>query len=163
MNKIRVEHEITTEEFDRMVQSIKSLDADLGYAVNFTKEQRRKYAKMGDSSFMFVDKTMAYSLDRPDLVPPYCDISEFKKEFDLTRKLRALRQILLPVIQKVNDCYFAASVDSFSSARMYYSYIKIMALTGAPGSTAITEDLQKRYLRSKYSEKVEPPVVPPTE
>ncbi len=159
MSKLAIEHEMTTEQFDRMVQSIKSLDAELGFAVNFTKEERKKYCKMGDKTFLFVDKTMAYSNDRPEFVPPYCDVSEFKMEFDLACKLRTLRQIILPVVQKINDSYFAIGVNAFSSARMYYNYIKALSLAGAPGSTPITEDLGKRYARTKPSEKVEYPPI----
>jgi hypothetical protein len=153
MNKTDITHEITDEEYDRMVLGIKTLDSQLGFTVNLTKEQSRKLQKMGDKSFAFLSKTMSYATDRPDLIPPCSDMVDFKRDYELTNKLRQLLEMAGPVIQKMRDSYFLVGAQAFLAARKYYGYVKAAAVAGAPGSTAICLDLGKRYARIKTSDK----------
>ena len=159
MNKTEITHEMTNEQFEQMVQSIKSLDANLGFAINLTIEQNQRLHKMGDKSVAFVTKTMDYSMDRPDLVPSCSDLADFRRDYDLANKLRNLLEILQPVVQKMKDSYVLVGANTFSSSRKIYAYIKAAALAGAPGATAISNDLRKRYARTKP---IEPDTVPKT-
>lgn len=160
MNKTEISHEMTTEEYERMAQSIRSLDAELGFAINLTNEQRKRFNHMGDKSVAFVEKTLDYSQNRPDMVPPCSDIAIFRRDYELASKLRTLVEMAQPVIQKMIDSYQLVSANTFSSALKFYKYIQAAVASGVPGSTTISLDLGKRFARAKAADKPEEPVVP---
>jgi hypothetical protein len=96
-----------------------------------------------------VEKSVQYTDERPDLVPSYLDIPEFKKDLKLARQLRELLLMLNPVVEKISDSYLAAGVDAYEAARRLYSHIKAASESGAPGTDSIAAELKKRYVRRK--------------
>ena len=163
MNKTEINYEMTAEQYDRIVQCVKGMDAELGFTINLTMEQNQRLSKLGDKSVAFVDKTMTYSTDRPDLIPPCSDMIDFKRDYELANKLRQLIEITRPVLQKMKDSYFLVGANTLMAARKFYGYIKAAAVAGAPGATAIRNDLRKRYAKIKSTEMdTEPSPMAPT-
>jgi hypothetical protein len=158
MSKSGISYQMTAEQFERIVQAITNLDAELEFSVGFGKEEHKKYQKMGDKTVAFITKMMEYSTDHPDLVPPYSDINEFKTDYDLASKLRLILEKIDPVVTKINDSYLSVGDDVFSAARKFYGYVKAAAVAGAPGLAPIASELGKRYTRSKASSNTVPPV-----
>ena len=146
MSKGKISHELTEEAYGQIAQSIRALDSLLPFAINLTVKERRKLHKMGDKSIAFVEKAAQYADERPDLVPPYLDIPEFKRDLKLARQLKDLLMILEPSVEKISDTYLAAGSDAFLAARRLYSFVKAASDSGAPGSDTIAAELKKRYL-----------------
>ena len=94
MSQGKISFELTEEAYGQIAQSIRALDSQLPFAINLTVEERRKLHKMGDKSIAFVEKAAQYADERPDWVPPYLDIPEFKKDLKLARQLKDLLMIL---------------------------------------------------------------------
>jgi hypothetical protein len=137
---------LTEEAYGQIAQSIRALDSLLPFAINLTVEERRRLHKMGDKSIAFVEKAAQYADEQPDLVPPYLDIPEFKKDLKLARQLKDLLMILEPSVEKISDTYLSAGSDAFLAARKLYSFVKTASDSGAPGSDTIAAELKKRYL-----------------
>ena len=154
MSKQNISVELTGEAYGQISQGIRDLDSLLTFAVNLTPEERRNYSTMGDKSIAFVEKAVQYVDERPDLVPPYLDIPEFKKDLELARQLRNLLMILDPVVEKISDSCLAAGADAFEAARKLYNYVKTASESGAPGSDSIAAELKKRFVRKKASPQV---------
>ena len=151
MSKENISFELTQEAYDQIAQSIRALDSLLIFAVNLTPEERKTYQTMGDKTIAFVEKTVQYADERPDLAPPYLDILEFKRDLKLARQLRELLIMVEPVVEKISDSYLAAGTDAYDAARKMYSFIKAASGSGAPGSDTIAAELKKRYVRRKAS------------
>lgn len=149
MSNGKISFEMTEEAYGQIAQSIRALDSLLTFAINLTVEERLKLHKMGDKSIAFVEKAVQYADERPDLVPPYLDIPEFKKDLKLARQLKDLLMLLEPSVEKISDTYLAAGYDAFLAARKLYSFVKAAADSGAPGSDTIAAELKKRYLRRR--------------
>ena len=155
MSKEKISFELTGEAYGQISQGIRDLDSLLTFAVNLTPEERRNYSTMGDKSLAFVEKAVQYVDERPDLVPPYLDIPEFKKDLKLARQLKDLLIILDPVVEKISDSYLAAGADAFGAARKLYNYVKAASESGAPGSDSIAAELKKRFVRRKPGPQVD--------
>ena len=151
MSNEKISHELTEEAYDQIAQSIRALDSLLPFAVNLTPDERKNYQTMGDKTIAFVEKAVQYTDERPELVPAYLDIPEFKKDLKLARQLKELLLMVDPVVEKISDSYLAAGVDAYEAARKMYSYIKAAAESGAPGTDSIAAELKKRYVRKKSS------------
>lgn len=151
MSNQKISYELSEESYGQIAQNIRSLDSLLTFAVNLTKEDRRKYQTMGDKTVTFVEKGVQYVDERPDLVPPYLDIPEFKRDLKLAKQLKELLIMVEPVVEKISDSYLAAGADAYEWARKLYSYVKTAANSGAPGSDTIAAELKKRYGRRKSS------------
>jgi len=149
MSNEKISFELTEEAYGQIAQSIKALDSLLPFAINLTVEERRKLHKMGDKSIAFVEKVAQYASERPDLVPSYLDIKEFKRDLKLARQLKDLLIILEPTVEKISDTYLAAGYDAFLAARKLYGFVKTASDSGAPGSDTIATELKKRYLRRR--------------
>ena len=74
MSNEKISFELTEEAYGQIAQSIRALDSQLTFAVNLTPDERKNYQTMGDKSIAFVEKSVQYTDERPDLVPPYLDI-----------------------------------------------------------------------------------------
>ncbi len=149
MSKQNISAELTGEEYGQISQGIRDLDSQLTFAVNLTPEERKNYATMGDKSIAFVEKAVQYADERPDLVPSYLDIPEFKRDLKLARQLKELLIMLDPVVEKISDSYLAAGADAYESARKLYNHVKAASESGAPGSDSIAAELKKRFVRRK--------------
>lgn len=149
MSTEKISYELTEEAYGQLAQSIRALDSQLTFAVNLTTEDRKSYQIMGDKTIAFVEKSVQYTDERPDLVPPFLNIPEFKKDLKLAKQLRELLLILNPVVEKISDSYLAAGIDAFEAARKMYNFVKAAADSGAPGSDSIAAELRKRFVRRK--------------
>jgi len=147
MKKGKISFKLTEQAYGQIAQSIRALDSLLTFAINLTVDERHKLYKMGDKSIAFVDKSIRYADERPDLVPTYLDLSEFKEDYTLSKQLKDLLLLLEPVTEKLSDTYLSAGSDAFLAARKLYSAVKAAAYSGAPGSDTIVSDLRKRFSR----------------
>ena len=147
----KISFEFTDDAYHQLAQRIRDLDTWLTFAVNLTPEDRRRYSKMGDRTIPFVEKTLQYADERPDLAPPYMDIPEFKRDLKLARQLKELLLMLEPVVEKISDSYMAAGMDAFDAARKMYKYVKAAAESGVPGTDTIVDELRKRFYKRKSS------------
>ncbi|MFC2146361.1 hypothetical protein ACFLRT_03265 [Acidobacteriota bacterium] len=151
MSQGKISFELTEEAYGQIAQSIRALDSLLPFAINLTPDERKNCQTMGDKSIAFVEKAAQYADERPDLVPSYLDIPEFKKDLKLARQLRDLLMILEPSVEKISDTYLSAGSDAFWAARRLYSFVKAASDSGAPGTDSIAAELKKRYVRKKSS------------
>ena len=147
MSTNKISFELTQENHELIAQRIRDVDAELGFAINLTPEERRNYSTMGDKTFTFVDKTIHYLDERQDLRAPYVNITELKQDMKLAQQLKELLLLIEPVVEKISDTYLAAGTDAFEAARKIYSYIKTASEAGAPGTDVIAAELGKRYVR----------------
>jgi hypothetical protein len=89
------------------------------------------------------DHTFMLASERKDIVPPYVNMEEFKKDLDLYKKCKELLKILEIVHEKILDTYIGAGSDAFGAARKIYYYVKGLVKVNMPGSNVIYDELRK--------------------
>lgn len=159
---LNIDSQISDENMTAVMDGLRSIDALLPFTVNLTPEDRMRLPVMGKKSLAFTEGALGYAERQPRLIPPCMDLTAAQRDFALAIQLRTIRELLGPLWQKVNDTYLAAGAEAYAASRTFYSYVKIAAKNGVPGSTSVSRDLGERYKisRSKSNDDTEPAEIP---
>jgi len=75
----------------------------MSFLINLTPEERSNLPKMGDKSIPFVEKTLELAVTNPQLVPPFVNVEELRKDFSLAMELRDILIIVKQLYEKLDD------------------------------------------------------------
>ena len=145
LTKNMISASITAADVAAAKQRLLDLIAQFPFLISLTPAQRIGGLKLGDKTVSFVDKIIAYSNANPDFVPPYLDMAEFAKDYQLMKDLLEILRILRPFARDMEDTTTEARVEALSAAMVLYNSVKGAAKQGVPGAKAIYEDLQQRF------------------
>jgi len=110
-----------------------------------TPEERQKGFKLGDGTLPFLQKTLNYANQNPQMVPNYVQVPEWSKDTALATDLDQILQSIEPVIQNINDTYQEAGVEALGAALAFYNAVKLAAANNVPGAQAIYDDLSSQF------------------
>jgi hypothetical protein len=113
---------------------------------NLTGQDRLEMYKLGDKSQAFVEKSLEYASTNPTLVPTYLDLPEGKKDLKLFQDLSTILKQVSTLQRAVEDTMMVAGSEAYDAALVFYASVKGASRVNVPGSEAIFEDLQKRYI-----------------
>ena len=125
-----------------------AFDTLLPFLVNLSPEERKTIPSMGRKSLGFVESALGYAEKHTDLVPPYLDVAEQRKDLVLTRQLYDILEVFEPLWEKLQDSCFASGAEAYLPARAFYSSVKGAAKLGVPGTDLIARELSKNFERS---------------
>jgi hypothetical protein len=88
---------------------------------------------------------LAYKLEtNPTILPPAFDLSEFKQDFELARRLNEILVQLRKLTEEVDDTLVAVGSEAMQSGLSVYEYVKTAA-KHQPGLKATAEQLGARF------------------
>ena len=127
------------------IQHLSNAEAMLTFAINLTPEERSTLPKMGNNTLSFVSKALGYAEANPAFVPPYTNVPELRKDFNLASQLTLIAQKLTMLAEKVNDTNLALGSEAYVAALSFYNATKQAAKMNVPGADAIYQDLKQRF------------------
>jgi len=143
--------ELTDEALNSSVESIKKVESNVGFALTLKKEDAATLAKVGPKILEFTEKAYEYAVKNPKLKPDFLDLTEFQKDYLLSKKLQILRNHLVPLTEKLNDTFTASASEAYMAARLFYHNVKNAARANVPGASAIADEMSKLYDRKSSS------------
>jgi hypothetical protein len=146
-NKQEIPNEVVEKVQNKLVEIKNEIKP---YSVTLTPLERRKIAKMGDKSMVFVEKSLEYLLTNPEFRPLFLNVEEFKTDFSDSHKLWTIRNASKQVFEILDDTTMAAGSKAFMAALVFYNYIKVAAKQDVPGAKAIYEELKRRFPSIKH-------------
>jgi hypothetical protein len=144
-NKNLVHAELSAAKFQAIIDAIATIKNSLPELLVLSARERHDLNKMGDKTLAFVEKTLAYMQSNPQLAPQYVDINEAKSDFELSRQLYHIWQLLQPMLYDIESTMMQAGSEALEEARAYYYGVKGAAKSNEPNAKIIYEDLKKRY------------------
>lgn len=108
-------------------------------------EERQEMLKMGDKTVSFVQKTVEYCKNNPDLVPPFLDIDELAVDLAAVETIRSIYQPLLQITDSLSDTMSLSGSESFSASLMFYSAVKNAMRSNIQKAETIYSDLSARF------------------
>jgi hypothetical protein len=141
----RVSATLTLEAKTNIKNAIKTINDNLPFLISLTDEERRGGMKLGDKTIGFLDKNYNYIQSNGSLAPSYLELSEYTKDYTVSKDLLEILQLLNPLIQNIEDTYTQVGIEALTSALVFYNAVKMAAKQGVPGAKAIYDDLQKRF------------------
>ena len=91
--------------------------------ISLKPEERRAYAKMGDKSLAFVEKALDFGTTYPDLVPPYVDLAELKKDLEAVKVMISI----LHKLEEITSLLDGLRNKSIVSSNNSFTFIKCEA------------------------------------
>lgn len=115
------------------------------HLTTLSPEERQEMLKMGDKTVSFVQKTVEYCKNNPDLVPPFLDIDELAVDLAAVETIRSFYQPLLQITDSLLDTMSLSGSESFSASLMFYSAVKNAMRSNIQKAETIYSDLSARF------------------
>jgi len=133
---------------DDIIEKLNAINTALAGILlfNLTGQDRLEMYKLGDKSAAFVDKALEYAGNNPALVPSYLDLGEANKDLKLSKDLNNILKQVSTLQRAIEDTAMVAGSEAYDAALVFYASVKGASRVNVPGSQAVFEDLQKRYV-----------------
>ncbi|MGE5583048.1 MAG: hypothetical protein ACM3X9_11010 [Bacillota bacterium] len=82
-------------------------------------EDRHELPKMGDKTVGFVQKTLEYCKQNPDLVPPFLNVDELAKDVAAVELIRSLYHPLSQITEALSDTMMLAGSEAYSGSLIF--------------------------------------------
>ena len=137
---------ISEEDLAEVKAAIATLTAKLTpYLKILSPEERQELPKMGLKTIGFVQKALEHCLQNPDLVPPFLDVEELKRDVKAVELLRSLYQPLLQLTEGLSDTITLSGSEAVGGSLMFYQSAKNAKKSKIQKAETIYNDLQARF------------------
>ncbi|MCS7053710.1 MAG: hypothetical protein NZM09_08245 [Ignavibacterium sp.] len=137
--------EISDRDKREILDLVQQIESRLNFLINLTPEERQSIPKMGDKTIAFVQKALELAQQNPNLVPPYVNLDELRRDFELSIRLKDILNAVSRVYEKLSDTYIAAGSEAFTAALSFYKSAKAASKMNVAGTDIIVEELSKRF------------------
>ena len=117
------------------------------HGVTLTAGERSRLYKMGDKSEAFVEKTVRYTGEHPELVPGFLDAAELASDLGAARALEGVAQRAAQLEALARDTATVAGSEAQTAALVFYRAVRAAARVGAPAAETVYADLRERFER----------------
>jgi hypothetical protein len=150
----KVSKDLSKKELDDITKAIEKIDEVISsFAVNLSPEESSSLVKIGPLNVSFVERSYQYTLELQNLLPPYFDVQEFKRDWDLYNHLKTVIRLLDPVMQKIHETCVAAGSEALAGARSFYRLVKEGNNNNTPGLDVVEAELKKLYRKPRKKKK----------
>ncbi|MHB8139634.1 MAG: hypothetical protein ACYDGO_14780 [Smithellaceae bacterium] len=101
--------------------------------------------KMGDKTVAFVQKTLEYSLQNPELVPQFLNVDELAMDVHAVEAIRAMYEPLLQITEALSDTMTLSGSEAYSASLMFYNSTKNAMKSKIHKAETIYNDLSNRF------------------
>lgn len=119
------------------------------YLITLSPEERIELPRMGDKTFGFVQKTLEYCHQNPDLVPRFLNVEQFEIDFRGFRKAYSLHQQLLQITRPLADTTALSGSEAYKAALIFYQSVKNAMKLMHQTTGTIFNDLFASFPRGK--------------
>ncbi|MBD1869833.1 hypothetical protein H6F95_21520 [Cyanobacteria bacterium FACHB-471] len=137
-----------------VMESIVSIHEKLSFLINLSQEERRSLPKMGDKTRIFVQKAMEVANRHDEFLPRSFDIAEMRRAVSLYESLYPILLSLGQLHELLEDTYYAAGNEAYTSARVVYQSAKIHGR--GIGIDTVVEELGTRFSRKSRKSQSQP-------
>ncbi len=111
----------------------------LSFLINLTKDERRGLQSLSSGNEPFVTKALTYAEANAGLVPPYLNVPEFRKDYNLALALQTLLQTSTPLQESMEDTAAAVGHEAYKAALTFYGAVQQAAQLNVPGADTIAD------------------------
>ena len=100
---------------------------------------------MGDKTLAFVEKALEFGSTYPDLVPPYVDLAELKKDLEATKIMISILRKLEEITTMLDDTALLAGSEAYTAALSIYAAAKDAARRNVGGAASAYNEMKMRF------------------
>ena len=102
MSDNRLSAALTAAEVDEVMQALHTIKQTMPFLLALSSDERRALPQPGDRGRAFISKAMEVATQNPDILPGVFDLSEMRKDVELTNALQPI-VIALSQLQGMMD------------------------------------------------------------
>lgn len=88
---------------------------------------------------------MDYAESDDQFAPPFMDVPEMRKDFDVVDKLMPILRKVGQLNSNLADTLMLAGSEAYVAALSYYNSVKLATRMNIPGAKPVYEDLKVRF------------------
>lgn len=147
-NKVKIV--LTDEQKTAISAGLKSLKDTLGpILISLIPSEKRSMLSLGDKSISFVSKNLMYAEQKPEFIPSYLDLSEWKINMQARNDLTPYNAEIQELNSLLLDTIALCGNEAYLQALTYYNSVKQAAKNNVPGAKPIYEELKHQYPNHK--------------
>jgi len=147
-NKVKIV--LSEEQKTAIAAGLKSLKDTLGpILVSLTPSEKQSMLKLGDKSISFVNKNLMYAQQKPEFIPSYLDVNEWKIDMQARNDLAPYNAEIQELNSLLLDTIALCGNEAYVQALTYYNSVKQAAKSNVPGAKPIYEELKQQYPNHK--------------
>lgn len=147
----KVNARLTPVSVNQVRNLLKQIQTQLPNLVQLSPKERQQLNKMNDKRFSFVEKTVGYAKDNPDLYPSYLPQNSLETDLDNFKDLRAFLWLMEPLCEAVRDSMMQCGHQAITGALRTYHNVKQAAQMNVPGVDTIYADLAREFVYSSFT------------
>ena len=128
-----------------ILTAIATIEANLGFLINLSPQERQALPKMGSATQSFVSKALEIAHNNPQFVPPYVNLLAMKMDYELAIRLQSIEMQLASLHEKVADTNLAVGSEAYVTGLTLYNSLKAAAKINVPGAKALAAELAERF------------------
>jgi hypothetical protein len=137
---------LTEEEQGNIIKALDQMEAILkGKVINLTPEEKQLYGRVGDKTENWIEKVKMWIDQKPDTVPFYLDLPEFRRDLEYRNLMKPYLARLKMLVESMTDTSVLLGQDIYNFALSYYRNIKLVSKANVPGASEIYADLAKKF------------------
>lgn len=140
-----ISFEINQEAMTNALGAIETLYENLPKLITLSNEQRINLPKMGDKTVSFVNKSLEYARQNPEIIPKYLDMIEYGKDVAGVNKLFQVISPLRKLVEELDDTMLLAGSEAYMASLVFYTALKGAISAGQTGLKNIYDDLSTRF------------------
>ncbi len=156
MSKNKVSVKITPEKVAAVNDLLDKLTGEFDFTVGLVSQDRKGLPKMGRKHLDLVDRSLKYAENKPEYLPNYLPLEEFKKDIDLYGWLRQVQKKLGLLSNNLKTTSMVAESEAYETARIYYNNAKLAARGGDENAEVIANELAVHFKKKSKKENTTP-------
>ena len=157
-NKVSVK--ISPEKSTAITQLLDNLTVEFDFLVGLLSQDRKGLAKMGRKHLDLVERSLKHAENKPEYLPNYIPLEEFKKDVELYGWLRQVEKRLILLANNLKATAMLAESEAYETARIYYNGAKLAARGGDENAEVIASDLAVHFKKKTADKKENTPPTP---
>ncbi|MCZ4693572.1 hypothetical protein DWB61_00680 [Ancylomarina euxinus] len=147
-NKVKIV--LTEEQKTAIATGLKTLKDTLGpILISLTPYEKQSMLILGDKSISFVNKNLMYADQKPEFVPSYLDVNDWKIDMQARNDLAPYNAEIQELNSLLLDTIALCGNEAYLQALTYYNSVKQAAKSNIPGAKPIYEELKHQYPNHK--------------
>ena len=92
-----------------------------------------------------MDKELELAQKNPKLVPPYVNVDELRRDYELSMQLRDILNAVRQLYEKLDDTTLASGSEAYLASLSFYNSAKNASKMNVPGTDTVVRELSKRF------------------
>jgi len=133
-----------------VLEKLASVKATLGFLITLRNDELQALFKAGDVIAPFVEKAYNVATEHPEILSGVFDVAEFKKDYELSKDLVPIYDMVNQLADSLRDTMQAVSSDAANGVLEIYSSVK-MQCGKVPGLNVVAQEMSEFFKKGRKS------------